>query len=76
MDGTCSTDGRFFFFFLCPFCLLERLGVSLDLIPRLPLILRITIYSRQVISLALEAGVVQLYPQALGSHFSRLLRHS
>jgi hypothetical protein len=34
---------------------LERWGVCLDFIPRLPLLLRITIYSRQVISLGLEA---------------------
>jgi hypothetical protein len=36
---------------------LERWGVCLDRssIPRLPLLLRITIYSRQVISLAPEA---------------------
>jgi hypothetical protein len=56
---------------------LECWGVCLDL-PRLPLLLRITIYSRQMISLALEARylgqldsqylyplgspVVQLYP--------------
>jgi hypothetical protein len=33
---------------------LERWGVCLD-IPRPPLLLRITVYSRQVISLALEA---------------------
>jgi hypothetical protein len=35
----------FFFFFLYPFCPLERWGVCP--IPRLPLLLRITIYSRQ-----------------------------
>jgi hypothetical protein len=59
------------------------------LILRLPLLLRITIYSRQVISLALEAHYLRqldsqyLYPlgslgdpaipQALGAHFSHLL---
>jgi hypothetical protein len=34
---------------------LERWGICLDPIPRLPLLLRIIIYSRQVISRALEA---------------------
>jgi hypothetical protein len=74
--------------FSTPFAL-RALGGGL---PRLPLFLRITTYSRQVISLALEAcylgqldsniyipsgaRVAQLYPQALGAHFSRLLRHA
>jgi hypothetical protein len=47
----------FFFFFLYPFCPLQRWGGGgcFGLFPRLPLLHRITIYSRQVISLALGA---------------------
>jgi hypothetical protein len=44
-----------FFFFLYTFWPFRVLGDLLQLIPSFPLLLRITIYSRQVISLALEA---------------------
>jgi len=45
--------------FSTPFALLERWGVCLDpiIIPRFPLLLRITIYFRQVISLALGVKI-------------------
>jgi hypothetical protein len=78
--------------FSTPFALQSVWGGGVCLIPRLPLLLRITVYSRQVISLALDARylgqldsqylyplgtrVAQLYPQVLGAHFSRLLRHA
>jgi hypothetical protein len=54
MEDSTSYFKPFFFFFLYPFCPLERWGGLPRLFPRLPLFLRITIYSRQVISLALE----------------------